>query len=381
MDFTFNDEQQLLRDGLSRFLSTRYDLDKSRSAAKTGQGWQPDIWRAFADELGILGATLPEEHGGIGGGPVEMMLIAEALGHALVVEPYVDTAVVAAGLLRRAGATDLLESVVSGAAIVTLAATEPTSGEHWQDVSTIAARDGDQWVLSGTKIVSASTPLASHVLVTARTSGQRSSGGSTGTGISLFLVELSSATTGIELHNYRTIDDRRASDIVLDGLRLPAAALLGDEGGAWPSIAQARDEGAAAICAEAVGCMRKVLADTVEYCKQRQQFGQPIGNFQVLQHRMVDMYMEVEQSAAAVYLAILNLEADDTARARAVSAAKATVGRAARFVGQQAVQLHGGMGMTEELAIGHYFKRLTALQFEFGSTDHHIARYAELTGR
>ncbi|MGB3354114.1 MAG: acyl-CoA dehydrogenase family protein [Mycobacterium sp.] len=377
MDFTLNDEQELLRNGLSRFLATRYDLEKSRSAAKTGAGWQPDIWRAFADELGILGATLPEEHGGIGGGPVELMLIAESLGHALVVEPYVDTAVVAAGLLRRAGATDLLEAVVSGHTIVTLAATEATSGEHWRNVTTRAERDGEQWVLTGTKIVSASTPLASHVLVTARTSGEQDDDD----GISLFVVELSSATAAIELHHYRTIDDRRASDIVLDGLRLPPAALLGDEGGAWPSLARARDEGAAAICAEAVGCMRKVLSDTVEYCKQRQQFGQPIGSFQVLQHRMVDMYMEVEQAAAAALLATLHLEADDTTRARAVSAAKATVGRAAQFVGQQAVQLHGGMGMTEELAIGHYFKRLTALQFEFGSTDHHITRYAELTAR
>ncbi len=378
MDFTLNDEQELLRGGLTRFLATRYDLDKSRSAAKTGPGWQPEIWRAFADELGILGAALPEDSGGIGGGPVEMMLIAEALGHALVVEPYVDTAVVAAGLLRRAGgenATALLDRIVSGERIVTLAATEPTSGEHWQDVTTRADREGERWVLTGEKIVSASTPLAGHVLITARTSGQRSAA----QGISLFAVDIASAPPGLRMHPYRTIDDRRAADIVLDGVRLPSDALLGVEGGAWPSIARARDEGAAAVCAEAVGCMRKVLADTVEYCKQRQQFGQPIGSFQVLQHRMVDMYMEVEQSAAAVYLAILRLEADADTRARAVSAAKATIGRAARFVGQQAVQLHGGMGMTEELAIGHYFKRLTAVQFEFGSTDHHVSRYAELT--
>jgi alkylation response protein AidB-like acyl-CoA dehydrogenase len=380
MDFKLNDEQELLRSGLTRFLATRYDLEKSRAAAKTGLGWQPEIWRAFAEELGILGAALPEENGGIGGGPVEMMLIAEALGHALVVEPYVDTAVVAAGLLLRAGgdtATALLEEIVAGTAIVSLAATEPTSGEFWQDVTTSATRDGDSWVLRGQKIVSASTPLASHVLVTARTSGERADAD----GISLFLVELGSAATDITLHHYRTVDDRRASDIALDGLRLPTTALLGAEGGAWPSIALARDEGAAAICAEAVGGMRKVLADTVEYCKQRQQFGQSIGSFQVLQHRMVDMYMEVEQSAAAVLLAVLKLDSDDVTRARAVSAAKATVGRAAQFVGQQAVQLHGGMGMTEELAIGHYFKRLTALQFEFGSTDHHVTRYARLTNR
>lgn len=378
MDFKINDEQELLRAGLTRFLATRYDLEKSRAAAKTGTGWQPEIWRAFADELGILGATLPEESGGIGGGAVEMMLIAEALGHSLVIEPYVDTAVVAAGLLLRAGgdtAATLLDAIVSGSAVVSLAATEPSSGDHWQDVRTAAERDGDDWVLTGSKIVSSSTPLAGHVLVTARTSGEPTQS----EGISLFLVDIASAPTGIELHHYRTIDDRRASDIVFDGLRLPATALLGEQGGAWPSIARARDEGAAAISAEAVGCMRKVLADTVEYCKQRQQFGQPIGSFQVLQHRMVDMYMEVEQSAAAVVLAILNLDADETTRARAVSAAKATVGRAARFVGQQAVQLHGGMGMTEELAIGHYFKRLTALQFEFGSTDHHVTRYSSLT--
>ncbi|MGE2730994.1 acyl-CoA dehydrogenase family protein [Mycolicibacterium vaccae] len=378
MDFKLTDEQELLRSGLTKFLATRYDLETSRAAAKIGKGWQPDIWRAFAEELGILGAALPEEHGGIGGGPVEMMLIAEALGHALVVEPYVDTAVVAAGLIERAGepvAPELLEQIAAGSAIVTLAATEATSGDNWRDVRTVAERDGDEWVLTGSKIVSTATPLADRVLVTARTSSEP---GDTA-GISLFLVDLSSETTGLTRHDYRTVDDRRASDLEFDHVRVPASALLGDEGAAWPSLARARDEGAAAVCSEAVGAMRKVLADTVEYCKQRQQFGQPIGSFQVLQHRMVDMYMEVEQAAAAALLAVLKLDADEDTRARAVSAAKATVGRAAQFVGQQAVQLHGGMGMTEELAIGHYFKRLTALQFEFGSTDHHVTRYARLT--
>ena len=374
MDFNLTKEQELLRDGLARFLSTRYDLEKSRAAAKTGTGWQPEIWRGFAVELGILGASLPEDVGGIGGGPVEVMVIAEALGHALVVEPYVDTVVVAGGLLRRAGgqaATAVLEKIVAGTAIVALAAAEPTSGDHWQDVSTTAVRDGDDWVVTGSKIVVMSAPLATHLLVTARTADSE--------GISLLLVDLDRAGPGLDIHGYRTVDDRRAADLVMDGLRLPAHALLGEKGQAWASLDQARDEGAAAICAEAVGCMRKVLSDTVEYCKQRRQFGQPIGSFQVLQHRMVDMYMELEQAVAAVYLAVLNLDAEPAIRARAVSAAKATIGRAARFVGQNAVQLHGGMGMTEELAIGHYFKRLTAIQYEFGSTDHHVARYAELT--
>ena len=369
MDFNLSGEQELLRDGLGKFLATRYDLEKSRAAAKTGAGWQPDIWRAFADELGILGAALPEDVGGIGGGPVELMVITEALGQSLVVEPFVDTVVVAGGLLRRAGgdaAGAVLQKIVTGSAVVALAATEPSSGDRWEDVSTVAERDGGGWVLLGSKIVAMSAPLASHLLVTARTAG----------GLSLFLVDADWSTIGA--HHYRTIDDRRASDLVLDGVR---GTLLGEEGTAGPSLAQARDEGAVAVCAEAVGCMRKVLADTVDYCKQRQQFGQPIGSFQVLQHRMVDMYMELEQSVAAVYLAVLHLDSDPLARARAVSAAKATIGRAARFVGQQAVQLHGGMGMTEELAIGHYFKRLTAIQYEFGSTDHHVTRYAELTFR
>ncbi|KUI09621.1 pimeloyl-CoA dehydrogenase small subunit [Mycolicibacterium acapulense] len=372
MDFNLSKEQELLRDGLNKFLSSRYELESSRAAAKTGSGWQPDIWSGFANELGILGAALPEDLGGIGGGPVEVMVIAEALGQALVVEPYVDTVVVSGGLLQRAGgepASALLERIVEGTAIVALAANESESGHNWADVTTSAERDGDEWVLRGSKIVVASAPLATHLLVTARTAS----------GISLFLVDLESAGDAVAAHHYRTIDDRRASDLTFDGLRLPADALLGEEGAAWPSLAQARDEGAAAVCAEAVGCMRKVLADTVEYAKQRQQFGQPIGSFQVLQHRMVDMYMEVEQSVSATYLAVMNLEAEPDVRARAVSAAKATVGRAARFIGQQSVQLHGGMGMTEELAIGHYFKRLTALQYEFGTTDFHVIRYAELT--
>ena len=372
MDFTLSHEQDQLRVGLNKFLATRYELEKSRTAVKSGPGWQPEVWRAFADELGILGAALPEEVGGIGGGPVEVMVIAEALGHALVVEPYVDTAVVCAGLLLRAGgpvAHGVLEAIAEGRAIVALAATEADSGDHWATPSTTARRDGSDWVLSGAKIMAVAAPLATHLLITA----------STPNGLSLFLVDVEQAKAGLVLHGYRTVDDRRAADIVLDDLRLPADALCGEEGQAWPSLEAARDEGAAAVAAEAVGCMRRVVADTVEYSKQRKQFGQPIGNFQALAHRMVDMHMELEQSVAAVYLAVLNLESEPEVRARAVSAAKATVGRAARFVGQNAVQLHGGMGMTEELAIGHYFKRLTAVQYEFGSTDFHVARYARLT--
>ncbi len=360
MDFNLSKEQELLRDGLTKFLATRYDLAKSRTAAHTGAGWQPEIWRGFAEELGILGATFPEEIGGIGGGPTELMVITEALGHALAIEPYVGTVVVAGGLLSRAGgesADALLTAIAEGSAVVALA-----SGTDLR-----ATPDGQHWVLSGSADVVADAPLASHLLIAAHTAD----------GISLFCTEFdaSDAPNGLTVHPYRTIDDRRAADLVFDGVRL-GAPLLVDVG---PALDRARDEAAAAVCSEAVGCMRKVLADTVEYCRQRQQFGQPIGSFQVLQHRMVDMYIELEQAVAAVYLAVLNLEAEPKVRARAVSAAKATVGRAARFVGQNAVQLHGGMGMTEELAIGHYFKRLTAMQYEFGTTDQHLTRYAALT--
>ncbi|UPK62474.1 acyl-CoA dehydrogenase family protein [Rhodococcus pyridinivorans] len=380
MDFGLSKEQELLRDSVTKFLAGRYDLAQSRKVATTGEGWQPEVWRAFAEDLGILGATLPEEVGGMGGGPVELMVVSEALGHALVIEPYVDTVVLGGGLLGRAGvdrARSVLEAIAAGEAVTAFAATEPTSGYVFHDVSTTARREGDEWVVDGEKTVITSAPLATHLLVTARTSGERTDTD----GISLFLVDFdpTNPPAGVEIHSYRTIDDRRASDIVFSGLRLPADSLLGEEGSAWPSVSRGIDEATAAVSSEAVGLMRKVLADTVEYAKQRQQFGQPIGSFQALQHRMVDMYMEVEQAVSAVYLAVLHLDSDDATRARAVSAAKATISRAARFVGQNAVQLHGGMGMTEELAVGHYFKRLTAIEYEFGTAEQHVARYAQLT--
>lgn len=380
MDFGLSKEQELLRDSVTKFLAGRYDLAQSRKVATTGEGWQPEVWRAFAEDLGILGATLPEEVGGMGGGPVELMVVSEALGHALVIEPYVDTVVLGGGLLGRAGvdrARSVLEAIAAGEAVTAFAATEPTSGYVFHDVSTTARREGDEWVVDGEKTVITSAPLATHLLVTARTSGERTDTD----GISLFLVDFdpTNPPTGVEIHSYRTIDDRRASDIVFSGLRLPADSLLGEEGSAWPSVSRGIDEATAAVSSEAVGLMRKVLTDTVEYAKQRQQFGQPIGSFQALQHRMVDMYMEVEQAVSAAYLAVLHLDSDDATRARAVSAAKATISRAARFVGQNAVQLHGGMGMTEELAVGHYFKRLTAIEYEFGTAEQHVARYAQLT--
>ncbi|MEE4021895.1 acyl-CoA dehydrogenase family protein [Gordonia sp. PKS22-38] len=379
MDFTLTPEQQLLRDGLSKFLGARYDLEASREAAKVGAGWQPEIWRSFVDELGVIGACLPESVGGDDGGPEELMVVTEALGHALVIEPFVDTVVLGARLLARTGsprAAAVAEKVAAGTALTALAAVEDGSGGMLNHVSTRAERSGDSWVINGAKAVVTTAPLADHLIVSARTSGDTRDRD----GVSLFLLDLGDgAPEGLTMHAVRTIDDRRAADLTFADVRVDADALIGTEGEALPLLEHAWDEATAAVVSEAVGAMRKVFDDTVEYAKQRQQFGQSIGSFQALQHRMVDMYIELEQAVAAQYYAILTLNAQPAQRAAAVSAAKATASRAARFIGQNAVQLHGGMGMTEELAIGHYFRRLTAVEYEFGSADAHLARFATLT--
>ncbi|MFF2551900.1 acyl-CoA dehydrogenase family protein [Nocardia sp. NPDC058058] len=372
MDFSFTAEQELLRDTVTEYLAARYDIESSRAAARIGAGWQPQVWRGLAEEVGILGAALPESVGGIGGGPVETMIIAEALGGALVVESYVDTVVVGGGLLRRAAgkrAEDLLSGIAEGSIVIGFAGLEPQSGYDYGSVAATAVREGDDWLLTGVKTVVTSAPIATQLLVTAAIDGE----------IALFAVDFDVANppAGLTVESYRTIDERPAADLTFRNLRLPAdALLLADAGGA---VAATIDEAIAAISAEAVGAMRKVVADTVEYTKQRQQFGVPIASFQALQHRMVNMHLELEQAVAASYLVTLKLTAAPAERARAASAAKATIGRAARLIGQEAVQLHGAMGMTEELAIGHFFKRLTAVQYEYGTTAHHTARYAALT--
>ncbi|MFB7717323.1 acyl-CoA dehydrogenase family protein [Nocardia sp. NPDC056100] len=372
MDFSFTAEQELLRDTVVDYLAARYDLESSRAAARIGAGWQPRVWRGLAEEVGILGAALPESAGGIGGGPVETMIIAEALGGALVVEPYVDTVVVGGGLLRRSSgkrAEDLLSGITEGSVVIGFAGLEPQSGYDYGTIAATAVREGDDWLLTGVKTVVTSAPIATHLLVTAAIDGE----------IALFAVDFDAANppAGLTVESYRTIDERPAADLTFQNLRLPAdSLLLTDAGGA---VAATIDEAIAAISAEAVGAMRKVVADTVEYTKQRHQFGVPIASFQALQHRMVNMHLELEQAVAASYLVTLKLTATPAERAKAASAAKATIGRAARLIGQEAVQLHGAMGMTEELAIGHFFKRLTAVQYEYGTTAHHTARYAALT--
>ncbi|MYR04925.1 pimeloyl-CoA dehydrogenase small subunit [Gordonia sp. SID5947] len=379
MDFTLTPEQQLLRDGLTKFLAARYDLTASRDAAKVGTGWQPEIWRSFAEELGVIGACLPESVGGDDGGPEELMVVTEALGYALVIEPFVDSVVLGARLLERTGDEHALAAaatIAAGTGVSALATIEDGSGGMLNHVATRAERSDDGWILNGAKAVVTSAPIADHLIITARTAGDVRDRD----GLSLFLVALGDGVPdGMTMHTVRTIDDRRAADLTFTDLRLDAGALIGPEGAALPLLERAWDEATAAVVSEAVGAMRKVLDDTIEYAKQRQQFGAPIGSFQALQHRMVDMYIELEQAVAAQYYAILTLDAPAAERAAAVSAAKVTISRAARFIGQNAVQLHGGMGMTEELAIGHFFRRLTAIEYEFGSSDAHVARYAAVT--
>jgi alkylation response protein AidB-like acyl-CoA dehydrogenase len=369
MDLSLSDEQAMLRDTLTRYLAQHFAFDPHRERNADA------LWQALGRDLGVLGATLPGEVGGLGGGAVEAMIVADALGEALAPVPYIETAVIAAGLLKRVGgnrAAALLPQIAEGSTRAVLAAGETDSRHALESVATSARSSGDGWTLDGEKIVVAGAPGADWLLVTARTSGDTRDIRS----ISLFLVPAGAA--GLSRHDYRLIDGIPGSDLTLTNVQMPADALLGPEGGALPLLEQARDEGIAALCAEAAGLTRKLLADTVAYTKERKQFGQPLASFQALQHRMVDMFIAVEQATSAAYLAALHLGDEAASRARAIAAAKATVADAVRFVGQNAVQLHGGMGMTDELAVGHYFRRATAIEQQFGAADHHAKRYAAL---
>ena len=376
MDFSFTEEQRLLRDSLAAWLADHYDFDKRRAAVAKPEGRDPGVWKAFADELGILGATFSEEDGGLGGGPIEAMIIQEELGRRLVTEPYLATAVIGGGLLKQARtptARDLIGEIIGGEAILAFAWAEPRGRDNLAALASTARRNGTGFVINGHKAVVSGAPWASHLVATARTGG----GERDRQGVSLFLVEKS--TPGITTRDYPTVDGGRAADVFFENVSVPAEALIGQEGEALPLVERVVDEAIAATCAEACGVLRELHQGTVDYTRQRKQFGAPIASFQVLQHRMVDMYMHLEQAVSMTYMAHLKLGEGDAERARAASAAKVQVGRACRFVGQNAIQLHGGMGMTEELAIGHYFKRATLIEAAFGSTDHHLARYEALS--
>ena len=375
MDFNFSEEQRLLRDSLASYLADKYDFETRRKTIKSEAGWRPEIWRGLAQEVGILGAALPEDLGGLGGGPVDTLVVMQELGRALVVEPYLETVVIGAGLLKRVDsdvAREAVGQIIEGELITALAWGEPTSRFDPADVATTAKRDGEGWRLDGRKAVVVAAPWASKLLVTARTAGaQRDKGG-----ISLFLVDKDAA--GITTRDYPTVDGRRASEIVFDGVKLDGSALLGAQDMALPDLEAVLDEARAALCAEALGVMSELVRQTIDYTKQRKQFGVPIAQFQVLQHRMVDMFIQQEQSVSMTYMATLKLDLPAAERAKAVSAAKAYVGRAGAQVGQWAVQTHGGIGLTEELALSHYFKRATLIEQALGTSDYHLRRYESL---
>ena len=376
MDFSFTEEQTLLRDTVAAWLGDTYDFEKRRAAIASAAGWRPELWKALAQDLGVLGASFPEEQGGLGGGATEVMVVQEELGKALVVEPYLGTVVIGGGFLKRAGtpaAADLIGKLIDGEARFAFAGAEPQSRYCLHDLAVTARKDGAGWVLNGAKAVVVGAPFATHLIVTARTGGARRDTG----GVSVFVV--AKDADGVVTRDYPTVDGGRASEVIFENVAVGPEALIGPEGEALPIVEAVVDEAIAATCAEACGVLRKLHEGTLEYTRQRKQFGAPIASFQVLQHRMVDMFINVEQAVSMTYMSHIKLAEPAAERAKAVSAAKVQIGRACRFVGQNAIQLHGGMGMTDEMAIGHYFKRATLIEGVFGSTDHHLARYEALT--
>ncbi len=374
MNFDYTDEQNALRDSLSKWAAQQYDFDKRKAALADENAWRKN-WATFA-ELGLLAAPLPEEFGGLGGGPIDVNVVAEEFGKALVVEPYVPTVVLGGGALKYSGSAGQkdqhLNAIATGERIIAFAQAEPKSRWSLNDVSTTAKKDGAGYVLNGQKAVALGGPQADHLLVSARTAG----GQRDARGISLFLVPANAK--GLTRRDYPTMDDTRASEVYFENVSVGADALIGAPDAALPVIERIVDEANAAYCSEAVGCMRMMTSSTQEYAKQRKQFGRAIAEFQVIQHRLVDMFMATEESVSMALLATIKLGESDAERAKAVSGAKVAIGKHGRFVGQNAVQTHGGMGVTDEMRVGHYFKRVTMIDSTFGNVDYHLKRYIAL---
>jgi alkylation response protein AidB-like acyl-CoA dehydrogenase len=375
MDFSYTETQDMIRDTLARFLADTYDFDKRSKMIASEAGRDPGVWQALAQELGMLGAAFAEDHGGLGGGALENVIIMEELGKVIAIEPYLQTVVIGGGALKAVGgaqADSVIPEIIAGNVIIAFAYAEPQGRYDLANIRTTAKKDGAGYLLNGHKSVVYAAPWATHLLITGRTGGS----GRQRDGVSLFLVD--AKTAGIVRRDYPTVDGFRASEIYFENAAIPADALLGGEGAGIGLIEQIVDEATVGICAEACGVTQKLHEGTLDYSRQRQQFGQPIGRFQVLQHRMVDMFMEVEQSRSMTIMATLKLGLPANERMAAVSQCKAKVSRAANFVGQNAIQTHGGIGITQELSIGHYFKRATMIENQFGSADHHYDRMERL---
>jgi pimeloyl-CoA dehydrogenase small subunit len=374
MDFDLSEEQRLLKESVDRLLAERYEFEARKKYAASGEGFSRELWAQYA-ELGLLGLPFAEEHGGFGGGPVETMILMEAFGRALALEPYLATVVLAGGLIERAGATEqraaLLPRIADGSLRLAFAHAERQSRYELSDVATFARREDDAWVLEGEKTLVLHGDSADQLVVSARVAGNRRDPG----GIGLFVVGARAAE--ISRRGYPTQDGQRAAEVSLQNVRVEPPNVLGDPGSAFPVIAATVDQAIAALCAEAVGAMAEMHTLTVDYLKTRKQFGVTIGSFQALQHRAADMFVAVEQARSMAMFATMMAQEEDAAeRSRAMSAAKVQIGRSGKFVGQQAIQLHGGIGMTMEAKIGHYFKRVTMIDMMLGDADYHLAKLA-----
>jgi alkylation response protein AidB-like acyl-CoA dehydrogenase len=369
MNFDLSEQENLLRDAVAGFLHERYDDTTMRAVANTPEGWRPKFWADYADTLDLFRLGVPESAGGLGGTRAEMVVVLEQIGRALPVEPFVDSVIVCGGLLSRAQtpvAAAALEDLMSGTALFAFAHNETQAPHGGSAVQTHAVHEGDAYRLHGGKSVVIAAPWADRLLVTAALHG----------GIGLFIVD--TGAPGVVLHDYPTLDGRRAADIELHDVRVDQAALLAGPGEAEATVAFALDEAAAAVCAEAIGVLRKMLDLTLDYSGQRKQFGQAISEFQVTQHRLADMFIDLEQAASMALMAAAHLDDAAPVRALHVSAAKGYVGAACRRIAQACVQIHGAIGVTDELALGRYFKRAAAIQASFGSTNYHLGRYRRL---
>jgi len=375
MDFTFNEEQSLIQDQVDQFIQKEYDWETRQSLSNSDLGFGQENWRKFA-ELGWLGISVSEDSGGFGGSAIESMLIMEAFGKGLVVEPFLETMIMSGGIIDDHGSVEqksvLLEPAIAGDMQLALAYAEPQSRFNLSDVVTEAKADGENFILNGYKSVVMNGPSANKIIISARTSGSQLDE----SGITLFVID--SEASGLNKTNYKTVDGRRASDLTIENVSVSQDDIVGELDLGYKILDSAIDKAILAISAEAVGAMEVLYKATVEYTKTREQFGTAIGKFQVLQHRMVDMFMEYEQCKSLLYMATMKHEEGAVDSKKAISGLKYQVGKAGKFIGQQAVQLHGGMGVTDELNVGHYFKRLTTVGTIFGNTDYHLKKYTSL---
>jgi pimeloyl-CoA dehydrogenase small subunit len=375
MDFALTDEQRLLQHSVERLFADHYAFEARKRFAQEAEGFSRALWGRYA-ELGLLGLPFDEAHGGSGGGPVETMIVMEQIGRALALEPYLSTVVLGGGLLRLGGTeaqrAELIPQIATGDLLIAFAHAERQARYDLADVAASARRDGDGYVLDGAKSLVLHGDSAKKFIVSARLSGARNERA----GLALFLVD--AGASGVSTRGYATVDAQRAAEVTLSGVRVPAAAAIGEPGKAYPLIERVADQAIAALAAEAVGAMAAMHETTVDYMKTRKQFGVTIGSFQALQHRAAEMLIAVEQARSMAMLATM-MAAEDDARERrqAISAAKVQIGRSARIVSHGAVQIHGGIGVTMEAKVGHYFKRVTLIDTMFGDADYHLGLVAE----